>query len=386
MASIHKRNGRRFWYASWRDLTGKQKLASLKIPHTPEGKDPGERARKAADNRRRALEAATALEEADRGCPVEAQLRKLVSDISEKQTGRRIEFPTVKKYVLEWLEGKDLKPRTRARYQKPIKDFIATLGSRAALPLSGVTPADFTAFARARLQSGKSPVTVRTDLKAVGQPFLAAYRAGLILTNPAAGAEKFDATSEQREPFTRQEVEALLAATASTEWETLIGIAAFAGLRLGDAAKLTWGNVDLFSGTLNFRPKKTDRKKRDLCVPIGRRLLEHLKTLSPGGAEDPIMPELAGKPVGGTHGLSLIFEDIMSKARIDRGKVEAKAGGRAFYRKSFHSLRHFFISELERAGVAPDLRQKLAGHSSAEVHARYTHTDLDTLRKAVEGL
>ena len=367
MASIHKRPSRKFWYAHWRDLAGKQRFVSLKIPHTPEGKDAGDRARKAAENRRRAIEAAGALETADRGCPVEAQLRKLVSDISERQTGRRIEYPTVEKYIIGWLEGKNLKPKTRLRYAKPIKDFIASLGPRAGLPLTAVTPNDFTAFTRARLQSGKSPVTVTTDLKSVSQPFLAAFRAGLILSNPAAGCEKFDAASELKEPFTRQEMEALLDATEGTEWHTLIMIAGFAGLRLGDAARLTWGNGDL-------------------TVPIAGRLLEHLKSLPAGAPEAPILPELSQAPVGGTGGLSLRFEEVMKRARIDRKKVEAKKGGRAFYRKSFHSLRHYFISELERAGIAPDLRQKLAGHSSAEVHARYTHTDLETLRKAIGGL
>lgn len=54
--------------------------------------------------------------------------------------------------------------------------------------------------------------------------------------------------------------------------------------------------------------------------------------------------------------------------------------------RTFHSLRHSFVSELANAGIAPDVRQMLAGHSDDRSHAVYTHTQLDTLRAAVKKL
>jgi site-specific recombinase XerD len=53
---------------------------------------------------------------------------------------------------------------------------------------------------------------------------------------------------------------------------------------------------------------------------------------------------------------------------------------------TFHSLRHSFVSELANAGIAADVRQMLAGHSEDRSHAVYTHTQLDTLRAAVQKL
>ena len=50
------------------------------------------------------------------------------------------------------------------------------------------------------------------------------------------------------------------------------------------------------------------------------------------------------------------------------------------------SSRHSFVSELANAGIAPDVRQLLAGHSDDRSHAVYTHTQLDTLRAAVKKL
>ena len=45
-----------------------------------------------------------------------------------------------------------------------------------------------------------------------------------------------------------------------------------------------------------------------------------------------------------------------------------------------------YVSQLANAGIAPDVRQLLSGHADEKSHAVYTHTKLDTLRKAIETL
>jgi integrase len=66
--------------------------------------------------------------------------------------------------------------------------------------------------------------------------------------------------------------------------------------------------------------------------------------------------------------------------------VTREGKGRTTNSKTFHALRHGFISQLANAGVAPDIRQKLAGHASAVVHGIYTHHEIETLRGAIEKL
>jgi integrase len=73
----------------------------------------------------------------------------------------------------------------------------------------------------------------------------------------------------------------------------------------------------------------------------------------------------------------------MEKAGIE-GKITQHAeGGRALSNLSFHSLRHSFNSAMANAGVSQEVRQKLTGHSSAEMNAQYTHHELEPLRAAV---
>jgi hypothetical protein len=58
--------------------------------------------------------------------------------------------------------------------------------------------------------------------------------------------------------------------------------------------------------------------------------------------------------------------------------------------REFHRLavspHHSFTSALANAGVSPELRMKLTGHKSAEVHRGYTHLELDTLKEAIRKL
>jgi site-specific recombinase XerD len=76
---------------------------------------------------------------------------------------------------------------------------------------------------------------------------------------------------------------------------------------------------------------------------------------------------------------------IMRSAGIDAGQIEGH-GKRIFSKRSFHSLRHRFVSQMANAGVAPELRQKLAGRSSGGSHRKYTHLELKTLRAAIGEL
>jgi integrase len=53
--------------------------------------------------------------------------------------------------------------------------------------------------------------------------------------------------------------------------------------------------------------------------------------------------------------------------------VDREKQGRQVRTKSFHSLRHTFVSRLANADVFRDVRKALAGHDTDEAHARYTH-------------
>lgn len=56
---------------------------------------------------------------------------------------------------------------------------------------------------------------------------------------------------------------------------------------------------------------------------------------------------------------------------------------RQFFELGFHWLRNTAIFEQASRGIAREVRMKLSGHKSA-VHGRYTHHDLENLRREVQ--
>ncbi len=388
MASIHQIPRSKFWQMTYRDAAGRQHKKSSKIEHTPDGKDSKERAALASENRRAAKLYANELEHAERGNPTEAQLRKLMADLSERLCQVRITSPACREYLENWLAERQLTPTSRARYAKPIAAFLESLGSRDNTPIDNVTPTDLNAYFRSRLKDGLTPATIAVDRKTLAAAFASAHRAGLILSNPVLAAEPIRGASEERQPFTAAELQKLLHASSGSDWQASIALAAFAGMRLGDAVNMRWDEVDLFSGRITFRPRKTRSHKRDLILPIAPRLREilteqHGRTASTGL----VTPSLAGKSAAGKSGLSMSFSRLMDRVEIDAGKLEADGEqARSFSRKSFHSLRHYFVATLAAAGVAPDVRMALAGHTTAAAHGKYSHLGIETLAQAVASL
>jgi integrase len=401
MASIHKQSGRAYWYASYRDVSGKQHFVSTKIRHAPLGHDGKQRANNAAKNRRLALDVAMRLEEAERGNATEVHLRKVLADVSERVNQRRLEFKAADTFLNDWLARveKTKSGGTYDRYSGIVKNFLKSLESRAKAKLSDITVQDVQKFIETRLENGRNPSTVRTDCKILNAPFALALRQGLSLSNPVAAAEIPEGAKESRTPFTSEQVGDLLKAcdrlakskpdeaSVWKEWKTCILIGFYTGVRLGDAVGMTLPAFDLDKHLLKVRPQKTSRKKRDLVIPLHPQLEAHVLDLPIQAKQELLCPTLAQRKVSGKYGLSIQFHVILAEAKIKQETIAAAGdAGHEFNKFTFHSLRHSFVSELANAGIAPDVRQMLAGHSDDRSHAVYTHTKIDALRQAIDKL
>ena len=236
-------------------------------------------------------------------------------------------------------------------------------------------------------KEGRAPSTVNVVIrKILSVPFEDARRRGYIPSNPVQGVDAIKGRGAEakagREPFTDEEVDKLLACTEG-DWRGAILCAVTTGLRLGDVANLTWDAYNAKAATLTVATQKTGAT---ITAPIHPDFANWLSNRVRGIGKAPIFPELASQPIGGNRGLSMQFRKIVEKAKISGRVIEREGKGRTGYSKGFHSLRHTFVSMLANAGVAQDLRQKLAGHADEKVHSAYTHHELETLRSAVAKL
>jgi hypothetical protein len=97
-------------------------------------------------NRRKALEFCFKLEEAEQAALnrtlTTAQARKLFNEVLERAGDEPLDNFTVEEWLREWVATKKAARgrKTGERYEKPVRDFLEHLGSRASLPLRAVLP------------------------------------------------------------------------------------------------------------------------------------------------------------------------------------------------------------------------------------------------------
>jgi integrase len=237
------------------------------------------------------------------------------------------------------------------------------------------------------LAEGRKAKTVNLAKDILNIPFEAARRQGVISFNPVAAVSnlrtrKEDADSK-REAFSHEEIVALVS-SAEGDWRGAIILAATSGLRLGDIARLQWSSVDLEAGVCRVTTGKTGTR---VVLPIHPDFEDWLSLEKQRGiGKAPVFPQLAAGRIDGAGGLSNQFGAIVKKAGIRRQIIPGAGKGRTTASKSFHSLRHAFVSGLANSDVASDLRMRLAGHSDSKTHRDYTHHELATLRAAIEKL
>jgi integrase len=382
MASVHKdpRRPAGFWYAQYYGADGRRKFRSTKTR-----------------NRKLAMAAAIRWEEtagkARRRELTAVQARKILAELVELSTGESLTHYTAASWLKEWLVIKKASATesTMTRYKQVLRDFEKCLGPRATAPLPGITPGDVAKFRDQLHDAGRAPSTVNVVIKKIlSVPFEDARRRGYILSNPVQGVDAVKGRGAEadagREPFTSAEVDKLLEAadeSGKADWGGAILCAVTTGLRLCDVANLVWEAVDTKAAMIRLKTQKTGLRQ---ASPLHADFAGWLGKQTAGIGKAPVFASLHGRKSGGNRGLSMQFREIIDKAGIKGRVIEREGAGRTGYSKGFHSLRHTFISDLANAGVAPDLRQKLAGHADEKVHAKYTHHEWTTLHAAVGKL
>lgn len=300
---------------------------------------------------------------------------KLLRELMEQTTRQTLAMPSIRETLDSHLAACTATggaASTVARYRPIFRRFLAHIGEvRARASIASAAVSEIESWRNAELASGVSGKTANLGLGVLRAALNAAKRRGEILHNPCDAIASVAERSDEREPFTDADVAVLLRTASGTDWQGAVLVAAWTGLRLADVAGLTWGNIDLVQGTLTATPNKTDKQ---IVQPMAGELRDFLASLPTGVGKAPLFPTLFGRVTGRHGGLSNEFARLMQRAEVVAPMGREKKGrGRQVRTKSFHSLRHTFVSRLANADVSADVRKALAGHDSDEAHARYTH-------------
>jgi len=173
-----------------------------------------------------------------------------------------------------------------------------------------------------------------------------------------------------------EEVEAILLAPG---WLSLaVALGAMAGLRMGEVRALEVRDVDFEGHRI-----------------LVRRAMSEETSLTPKSGHEREVPLAAGLEVR----LREAVRDKLPRARVvldDSGQTPSRQqvlhqfkrflGKNGLKERSFHSLRHYFISALMNNGAGAEAVRVLAGHSKLEMTQRYVHAATAHLRAAIDKL
>jgi integrase len=327
---------------------------------------------------------------AGKGWLTESHCRKVIAQMYERTVGEPLHFRTAREYLTEWVESKknETELRTYWKYRQVVDEFLTHIGVKADRLLREITPTDIRSWRDALKRKGLAAPTVNDAIKLLRMPFKAAHDAGYIDINPCTKNSvrpiKDETRNAEKDVFTPEQLATLIRAATSDDWKGAILCGAYTGLRLRDVADLAWGAINWKEQKITLTTRKT---RKDVTVPIHPQFASWLQKQTRGIGKAPLFSTLSGKSGAGKSGLSMQFKRIMERAGI-RGRVlrEATGAGRSQSSLSFHSLRHTFNAALANAGVPVEIRQKLTGHTSAEMNAVYTHHELEPLRAAIATL
>jgi integrase len=378
MASIWKPKGTKNWCAKFLAPDGKYRNKTTGTP-----------------DKAIAMKTALELELFTKQSNYAAKARKLVDTLVELGTGKPVTRYTIKSWLDQWLENK-ARSRTKSThmaYTTTVSSFLQFLDAEAEKrDLEWLQPSTINDWLNS-LMKQVTPNTAGNHLKRLSQAFSEAVKFRYLKENPCSPiSAPTESHKPEKEVFTTGQVEALLR-IAEKEWQGVILLGFYCGLRLGDAVSLRWKDVDLNTNWISITPEKTRRLEKMVRIPIHPDLHEYLMSLD--GSDDPeafVHPVLAEKMVPGKSGLSLSFSKIVTRSGIKSRLLRPQKSTEALTRRhkvrslTFHSLRHTATSRLANEGVPDDVRMKLVGHSDKAVHAKYSHHDERALREAIGKL
>lgn len=267
--------------------------------------------------------------------------------------------------------------------------------------LQEVTPEIAADFYANLIKEGKSANTVNKYLNLLTLVFRVLKKPGRLTTNPWEDIQRKRIVSQGRRELTVDELRNVCAA-AEGDLRLLLAIGIYTGLRLGDAATLRWGEVDLARNIILRIPNKTGRRNpKPVQIPIHPALKTMLAEIPAKDRRVYIMPETAATYLSRSDTITDRIQRLFTKCGItihkpgtgfeikegaDGERKRIDTGKRAVIEVGFHSLRHTFVSLCRAANAPLSVVESIVGHSSPAMTRHYTHTGIDAATAAVTAL
>lgn len=243
-------------------------------------------------------------------------------------------------------------------------------------------------------QEGMSYSHVEKLRRVMREMFSRARKSRIIAVDPSEGLELPAAPEGTHRSLTDAERAVLLKVAERHHAGLYVLTLLYTGMRPGEAAALTWTDVDfknneihihaaLESGTGRVKGPKTEAGIRD--IPIRAALLPHLLAVK-GDPFDRVFKSRSGHPLNSNSQYRLWKDfkramDIEMGAKVYRNRIEESVIAADL---TPYCLRHTFATDCARAGVPLETVRWYLGHEDISTTANiYQHRDTATLHAGI---
>ena len=248
------------------------------------------------------------------------------------------------------------------RIEARMKPYFGEFG------LQDINPLLLEKYRAERLETGVTKSTVNRELTIMKKMFNLAIDWELASENPVQKVKLFSEKDTAKERILSGDEETRLLSESPGYLRPVLLTALNTGMRRGEILKLRWNQVDL--GKKIIRVEHTKGGKSRL-IPINDVLSRELvKARDNSDGSELVFPSpKTGRPY---TELKKSFKGACKRAEIENMR--------------FHDLRHTFATRLIEEGVDLITVRDLLGHFSVRVTQRYTHSNQNLKREAVDLL
>ena len=220
-----------------------------------------------------------------------------------------------------------------------------------------------------------SPKGILVYLRNLKAAFNRAVEWEMLNSNPFTNIKIRKHQQEKPAVLEKGDIHKLISIISNPNISDIILYSYFTGARLSEAVAAKWSNVNLESRIITIGDSEFNTKsRRQRIIPIRQNLFEILvKRYNEKHKSDKyIFPKNRNSHFTGSY-ISKRFKSAVKKAGLN-------------IKLHFHSLRHTFGSELGMKGVPITIIRDLMGHSTVTVTEIYSHTNLNSLKNAIQKL
>lgn len=234
--------------------------------------------------------------------------------------------------------------------------------------ITKITPLLIERFIAKRREDGVKKSTINRDLACLRKMFNKAIDWEFLSKNPLAQIRLFSEQEYKRERILSKEEEMRLIEAGSEHIRPVILTSLHTGMRIGEILNLPWNQIDFSAKRIRVKKTKSGKAR---SIPINNALLGELMKLRSRNGQSPFVffnPK-TGKPL---TSVKTAFKAACRRAGIKE--------------LTFHDMRRSFATRILQKGADIETVRSLLGHHSISVTQRYTHTDENRKREAVELL